>query len=141
MHPLLTSPTSSTLDPLDKLEQFLELGRFQAGWQWLEDNLSAGQINQQTYHQWLCRLLNTAAEFFEEIGDENHAIFYWEHLLNHQPDNGSAWHGLGLAYANQGNLAKAVHMLSNALKYEPTNAKVRQQLHEIQSLMQQKNHE
>lgn len=132
MYSPLISPTSSPSNPLDKLEQLLELGRFQVGWQWLEDNLTAGQITQQAYHQWLCHLLNTAAEFFEEIGDEYHAIFYWEQLLKHQPKNSSAWHGLGLAYANQGNLAKAAQMLTNALKYEPTNAKIRQQLHEIQ---------
>ena len=80
--------------------------------------------------------MRSGAEFSEEIGDHYRAAYYWEQVLQQQPQDANAWYGLGLAKANVQDFGGAQIALSRALQWEPNNSKIRSHLIEIEQFLQ-----
>ncbi len=88
---------------------------------------------QQFYTEHSLKAIKLGAEFAEEVGDHAKAVFYWEQLTKQSPQSAEAWYGLGIAKANLQDYRGAEASLSQALRLEPQNQKVRQQLLTIQT--------
>jgi cytochrome c-type biogenesis protein CcmH/NrfG len=136
--PLL--PPESNLQSLEELwaivDLYLNLGKFNQSLQ-LAYRLLQRDANQQSRylnHQQRC--MRSGAEFAEEIGDHHRAAYYWEQVLQQQPQDANAWYGLGLAKANVQDFGGAQIALSRALQWEPNNSKIRSHLIEIEQFLQ-----
>lgn len=117
------------------VQTLISLGKFNQALSLAHSALQRDHSQQQQYHVHQNRTIMLGAEFAEEIGDYPRAIYYWERVLQEQPQNAKAWHGLGLAKANLEDYVGAMQALTQVLRLEPENHKARSQFTEIQHLI------
>ena len=136
--PLLPSQSAprSTESVWETVDLYLKLGKFNQSIQIAYSLLQTDSTQQSRYlmHQKHCMRLG--AEFAEEIGDHRQAAYYWEQILQQQPQDVNAWYGLGLAKANFQDFRGAQIALSRALQWEPNNSKIRSHLIEVEKCLQ-----
>ncbi len=127
---------SSDVSQLWQLSQlYRQLGKIQASLSFAYNAIQKETNSQQRYRNYYLETIRLGAEFAEEIEDYPRAVYYWEQLVQQQPDNFSAWYGLGLAKANIEDYQGAEMALTRAFQLEPTHQKVRSHLAEIQQLL------
>jgi protein O-GlcNAc transferase len=67
-----------------------------------------------------------AALFFHQTGQFDKAANIYREILEHNPENFDALHGLGLLEARAGNLERAKSLISRSLELQPANTQFRQ---------------
>lgn len=117
-------------------ELYLSLGRFNQSLHIAYNLVKLDPSQQSRYLNHQQRCMRSGAEFSEEIGDHYRAAYYWEQVLQQQPQDANAWYGLGLAKANVQDFGGAQIALSRALQWEPNNSKIRSHLIEIEQFLQ-----
>lgn len=132
------SSTSST-ECWKLIQLYLKLGRFNQSSQAAYDLVQRDPGQLQAYNNHQLALLRLGAEFSEEVENFHQAAHFWEQITKQQPQDVDAWYGLGLARANLGNayLPGAEMALMQALKLNPNNQRIQQNLINIQSILRQ----
>lgn len=125
---------SQTLD-WNLAELYLSLGRFNQSLHIAYSLVKQDPSQSDRYLLHQQRVMRSGASFAEEVGDHNRAAYYWEQVTQQQPQDSSAWHGLGLAKANLNDFRGAQFALARSLQINPNNGKVRSQLLEIETLL------
>jgi tetratricopeptide (TPR) repeat protein len=132
------SSTSST-ECWKLVQLYLKLGRFNQSSQAAYDLVQRDPGQLQAYNNHQLALLRLGAEFAEEVENFHQAAHFWEQITKQQPQNVDAWYGLGLARANLGNtyLPGAEMALIQALKLNPNDQRIQQNLTNIQFILRQ----
>jgi Flp pilus assembly protein TadD len=125
---------SQTLD-WNLAELYLSLGRFNQSLHIAYSLVKQDASQSDRYLRHQQRVMRSGAAFAEEVGDANRAVYYWDQVTQQQPQDASAWHGLGLAKANLNDFRGAQVALTRSLQISPNNGKVRSQLLEIETLL------
>jgi Flp pilus assembly protein TadD len=117
-------------------ELYLNLGRFTQSLEvaYALVQRDGAQSDRYILHQW--RTMRLGAEFSEEMGDTHRAAYYWEQVVQQEPQDAYAWYGLGLAKANLQDFYGAKVSLAQALSLEPRDLKIRTSLAEIEKFTQ-----
>jgi len=123
----------SAQDLWQAAELCLKLGRITQSMQFAHRAVQKDSSLGNAYNAFYLDTLKLSAELYEEVGNFNNAVFYWQQLTKSSPQNFEAWHGLGVALANLENYGEAVAVLQNALKLQPQNQKVRDLLNQMRS--------
>ena len=113
----------------------LQIGKFNQSLMIAYSTVQKDPNQQQIYKKHYIEVMKLGAEFAEEIEDYHKAAYYWEQLTKQVPNDGNAWHGLGLAKANLQDYQGAMMALNKALQLEPTNQKIRSQLLDIKQMI------
>lgn len=109
-----------------------QIGRFNQSLMLAYSAFQQDASQQQKYQIHYLETMRLAAEFAEEIEDYPRAASCWEQVTQQQPQNGEAWHGLGVAKANLGDRAGAIAALQQCLQLQPRNERARSLLQEVQ---------
>jgi tetratricopeptide (TPR) repeat protein len=116
-------------------ELYLSLGKFSQSLQLVHHLVQRDPSQNDRYLSHQNRAMRSAAEFAEEVGDTRRAAYYWQQVTQQQPQDGIAWHGLGLAKANLEDFYGAQQALTRALQLNPDDQKVRSQLFDVERLL------
>jgi tetratricopeptide (TPR) repeat protein len=133
-----------------EIEQFLESDQPQKNWQAIDMYIMLGHIDQalyaatqivqldnnqqQAFRAKYPEILRLGAEFAEEICDFSKAAYYWEQLVQQQPQISDAWYGLALAKANLGAIPEAQRAIDRSLQIDPRYLPAQQLLANIRNL-------
>ena len=116
-------------------QKYHKIGRFNQSLRLAYNASQKDPDLQQQYQKHYLETVKLGAEFAEEIGNHHQAAYYWKKLVEYQPNNVLAWHGLGIAKANLNDFSSAQQALTKCLQLQPDNPKVSSQLQEIQQLV------
>jgi Flp pilus assembly protein TadD len=132
-------PTTPSTECWKLIQLYLKLGRFNQSLQVAYALVQRDPGQLQAYNNHQLSLLRLGAEFAEEVENFHQAAYYWEQITKQQPQDADAWYGLGLARANLGSsyLPGAETALIQALKLNPNNPRIQQNLANIQSILRQ----
>jgi tetratricopeptide (TPR) repeat protein len=120
---------------IDRIEQLLASRQVEDAWQVVDIYIKLGHIDralqtaaeimqqdnsqQQVFLVRYPEIIRLGAEFAEEICDYPKAVYYWEQLLQQQPQIVEAWYGLALAKANLGEISDAKRAIDRSLQIDP----------------------
>jgi tetratricopeptide (TPR) repeat protein len=123
---------------LDRIEQLLVSRQAGDAWQAVDIYIKLGHIDralqtaseivqqdssqQQIFRTKYPEIIRLGAEFAEEICDYPKAVYYWEQLLQQQPQMVDAWYGLALAKANLGEISDAKRAIDRSLQIDPRHS-------------------
>ena len=113
----------SAQDLWQAAELCLKLGRITQSMKFAHDAVKKDS-SLGNYNAFHLNVLKLAAELYEEVGNYNNAMFYWQKLTESSPQDFEAWHGLGVALANLERYREADTALVTALNIQPQNQKV-----------------
>lgn len=126
---------TSTSDIWKAAKLTLQIGRFNQSLIIAYSIFQKDPNQQQMYRDHYIQVMKLGAEFAEEIEDYHKAAYYWEQLTKQLPNDVNAWHGLGLAKANLQDYQGAIIALTQALKLQPGNQKIRDHLLDIKQML------
>jgi cytochrome c-type biogenesis protein CcmH/NrfG len=116
-------------------ELYLNLGRFTQSLELAYALVQRDGTQSDRYIHHKRQTMRLGAEFSEEVGDMHSAAYYWEQVVQQEPQDTYAWYGLGLAKANLQDFYGAKVALSQALSLEPGDLKIRASLADVEKIL------
>jgi tetratricopeptide (TPR) repeat protein len=111
--------SNQPLDIWKSVDFYVKLGRIDRALHTASQLVQQDGNQQGFFRTKYPEILQLGAEFAEEIGDYGKAAYYWEKLLQQQPQMSEAWYGLALAQANLGEMSQAQRALDRSLQINP----------------------
>jgi tetratricopeptide (TPR) repeat protein len=121
-------------DAWQAVDIYIKLGHIDRALQTASEIVQRDSSQQQVFRTKYPEMIRLGAEFAEEICDYPKAVYYWEQLLQQQPQMIDAWYGLGLAKANLGEISEAKRAIDRSLQLDPRHAPSQRLLANIRSL-------
>jgi tetratricopeptide (TPR) repeat protein len=101
---------------------YIKLGHIDRALQTASEIVQQDSSQKQVFRTKYPEIIRLGAEFTEEICDYPKAVYYWEQLLQQQPQMADAWYGLALAKANLGEILEAKKAIDRSLQIDPRHS-------------------
>ena len=108
-----------TSDVWQAVDLYTQIGQIDRALQAAVEICGQDPSQQQVFQTKYLQIVRLGAEFAEEIGDFAKAAYYWEQVIQQQPQMADAWYGLALSKANLGEIAQAKNAIDRVLKIDP----------------------
>lgn len=118
----LDTPNVSSDDVWNIAKTLLQVGRLDRSIELAYSLVQQDPSQRSKYNQHYLSVLQLGAEFAEEVSDFHRAAYYWEQLLQQQPQMVEAWYGLALAQANLGEISQAQRAIERCLQIDPRHS-------------------
>jgi tetratricopeptide (TPR) repeat protein len=121
-------------DAWQAVDIYIKLGHIDRALQTASEIVQRDGSQQQVFRTKYPEIIRLGAEFAEEICDYPKAVYYWEQLLQQQPQMVEAWYGLALAKANLGEISEAKRAIDRSLQIDPRHSPSQRLLANLRSL-------